>query len=153
MKWLPVSEMNEDSVFRALADASRRRLLDRLHARNGQTLHELCRGLRMTRQAVSKHLTILNEAHLVSWKREGREKLHFINPVPLNEIAERWISNRSYAAVMILPSWDEAMEASTVDWSPRMTVRCRRRLTSPTVSDGARRSCWSTTKARRTSAT
>lgn len=84
--------MNEDTVFRALADASRRRLLDRLHARNGQTLHELCRGLRMTRQAVSKHLTILNEAHLVSWKREGREKLHFINPVPLNEIAERWIS-------------------------------------------------------------
>lgn len=83
--------MNDDAVFRALADASRRQLLDRLHARNGQTLLELCRGLRMTRQAVAKHLAVLNEANLVSWKREGREKLHFINPVPLNEIAERWI--------------------------------------------------------------
>ena len=78
-------------MFRALADASRRKLLDRLHARNGQTLGELCRGLQMTRQAVAKHLAVLNEANLVSWRREGREKLHFINPVPLNEIAERWI--------------------------------------------------------------
>ncbi len=83
--------MSDDTVFRALADASRRRLLDRLHARNGQTLHELCRGLRMTRQGVAKHLRILTEANLVSWKREGREKLHFINPVPINEMAERWI--------------------------------------------------------------
>jgi DNA-binding transcriptional ArsR family regulator len=83
--------MNDEALFRALADGSRRQLLDRLHARNGQTLGELCRGLKMTRQAVAKHLAILNEANLVSWKREGREKLHFINPVPLNEIAERWI--------------------------------------------------------------
>jgi DNA-binding transcriptional ArsR family regulator len=65
--------------------------LDRLHARNGQTLGELCRGLDMTRQAVAKHLAILAEANLVSWKRQGREKFHFINPVPINEIAERWI--------------------------------------------------------------
>jgi DNA-binding transcriptional ArsR family regulator len=84
--------MDDDAVFRALADASRRQLLDRLHARNGQTLGELCRGLRMTRQAVAKHLTILEQANLVASKREGREKLHFINPVPLNEIAERWIA-------------------------------------------------------------
>lgn len=84
--------MKEDAVFRALADPSRRRLLDRLHARNGQTLRELCQGLRMTRQAVAKHLTVLHEANIVSWKRQGREKLHFINPVPLNEIAERWIA-------------------------------------------------------------
>ncbi len=84
--------MNDDAVFRALADASRRRLLDRLHMKNGQTLGELCQGLDMTRQAVAKHLTILEEANLVSWKRQGREKLHFINPVPINEIAERWIS-------------------------------------------------------------
>lgn len=84
--------MTEDAVFRALADASRRRLLDRLHARNGQTLQELCRGLRMTRQAVAKHLAILQKANLVSFRREGREKLHFINPVPLNEMAERWIA-------------------------------------------------------------
>jgi DNA-binding transcriptional ArsR family regulator len=83
--------MDDDAVFRALADASRRSLLDRLHARNGQTLGELCRGLDMTRQAVAKHLAILAEANLVSWKRQGREKLHFINPVPINEIAERWI--------------------------------------------------------------
>ena len=65
--------------------------MDRLHARNGQTLGELCRGLDMTRQAVAKHLAILAEANLVSWKRQGREKFHFINPVPINEIAERWI--------------------------------------------------------------
>jgi len=83
--------MNDEALFRALADGSRRQLLDRLHARNGQTLGELCRGLKMTRQAVAKHLAILHKANLVSWKREGREKLHFINPVPLNEIAERWI--------------------------------------------------------------
>jgi DNA-binding transcriptional ArsR family regulator len=83
--------MNEDAVFRALADASRRQLLDRLHARNGQTLGELCQGLEMTRQAVAKHLGILEEANLVSVLWQGREKLHFINPVPINEIAERWI--------------------------------------------------------------
>ena len=83
--------MDDDDVFRALADGSRRRLLDRLHARNGQTLGALCEGLDMTRQAVAKHLGILAGANLVSWKRHGREKLHFINPVPINEIAERWI--------------------------------------------------------------
>src|ERR1700757_4776146 len=84
--------MNDDAVFRALADASRRQLLDRLHWKNGQRLGELCQGLDMTRQAVAKHLAVLEEANLVSWKRNGREKLHFINPVPINEIAERWIS-------------------------------------------------------------
>jgi DNA-binding transcriptional ArsR family regulator len=84
--------MSDDAVFRALADASRRQLLDRLHRKNGQTLGELCDGLDMTRQAVAKHLAILEEANLVSWKRQGREKLHFINPVPINDIAERWIS-------------------------------------------------------------
>jgi DNA-binding transcriptional ArsR family regulator len=83
--------MNDDAVFRALADANRRQLLDRLYTRNGQTLGELCQGLDMTRQAVAKHLAILEEANLVSWKRQGREKLHFLNPVPINEIAERWI--------------------------------------------------------------
>jgi DNA-binding transcriptional ArsR family regulator len=83
--------MSEDTVFRALADASRRRLLDRLHARSGQTLGELCQGLEMTRQAVTKHLAILQDANLVATRRRGREKLHFINPVPINDIAERWI--------------------------------------------------------------
>ncbi|MFI4889547.1 MAG: ArsR/SmtB family transcription factor [Steroidobacterales bacterium] len=83
--------MDEDGVFRALADASRRQLLDRLHRRNGQTLNELCEGLGMTRQAVSKHLAILQDGNLVATRRQGRTKLHFINPVPINEIAERWV--------------------------------------------------------------
>lgn len=83
--------MKDDLLFRALADASRRQLLDRLHRRNGQTLIELCQGLRMSRQAVAKHLGVLEEARLVVSRREGRAKRHFINPVPLNEIAERWI--------------------------------------------------------------
>jgi len=83
--------MDDNALFRALADASRRQLLDRLQARNGQTLGELCRGLAMTRQAVAKHLAVLAAANLLSSKRQGREKLHFINPVPINEIAERWI--------------------------------------------------------------
>ncbi|SAL59218.1 ArsR family transcriptional regulator [Caballeronia peredens] len=84
--------MDDDSVFRALADASRRQLLDRLHAANGQTLAELCDGLCMTRQAVSKHLGVLEAANLVSTQRHGREKRHFLNPVPIHEIAQRWIS-------------------------------------------------------------
>lgn len=84
--------MDDDLVFRALSDASRRRLLDRLHARNGQTLGELCGGLAMTRQAVAKHLAILEDANLVATERSGREKRHFLNPVPIAEIAERWIA-------------------------------------------------------------
>src|SRR5258708_39321258 len=85
-----------DDVFRALADASRRELLDRLYAHNGQTLNELCArlaetGTSMTRQAVSKHLAILEGANLVATVRRGREKLHYLNPVPIHEIAERWI--------------------------------------------------------------
>ena len=80
-----------DAVFKALADPSRRRLLDRLHARNGQTLNELCEQMDMTRQAVTKHLVILEEANLVATVRDGREKRHFLNPVPINDIAERWI--------------------------------------------------------------
>jgi DNA-binding transcriptional ArsR family regulator len=80
-----------DEVFRALADASRRSLLDRLHARNGQTLNELCEGLDMTRQAVTKHLAILEEANLVTTFKQGREKLHYLNPVPIHQIGERWI--------------------------------------------------------------
>jgi len=83
--------MSMDAVFRALADGSRRQLLDRLHNENGQTLGELCEGLEMSRQAVTKHLGILQEANLVATKKQGREKLHFINPVPINDIAERWI--------------------------------------------------------------
>ena len=80
-----------DVVFRALADASRRSLLDRLHLKNGQTLNDLCDGLAMTRQAVTKHLAILEAANLVSTIRHGREKLHYLNPVPNHQIGERWI--------------------------------------------------------------
>src|SRR6185369_5361198 len=80
-----------DEVFKALADVSRRALLDRLHVRNGQTLTELCDGLAMTRQAVTKHLAILEAANLVATIRHGREKLHYLNPVPIHDIGERWI--------------------------------------------------------------
>src|SRR5262245_33379900 len=83
--------MEMDAVFRALADGSRRELLDRLYERNGQTLGELCEGLAMSRQAVTKHLVILEEANLVATLWRGREKLHYLNPVPIHEIAERWI--------------------------------------------------------------
>jgi DNA-binding transcriptional ArsR family regulator len=80
-----------DEVFKALADASRRALLDRLHTKNGQTLNELCDGLAMTRQAVTKHLGFLEAAHLVTTLRHGREKLHYLNPLPIHQIGERWI--------------------------------------------------------------
>ncbi len=83
--------MSLDAVFRALADPVRRDLLDRLFARNGQTLSELCEGHDMTRQAVTKHLAVLEEANLVATLKRGREKLHYLNPVPIHEIAERWI--------------------------------------------------------------
>src|SRR5215469_4762388 len=102
--------MDDDAVFRALADASRRQLLDRLHAENGQTLGELCRGLDMTRQAVAKHLAILEEANLVSWRRQGREKRHFINPVPINEIAERWISKFERPRLSALAALKKTLE-------------------------------------------
>jgi len=80
-----------DEVFRALADGSRRELLDRLRADNGQTLSDLCDRLNMTRQAVSKHLGILEEANLIATVKRGREKLHYLNPIPIHEIGERWI--------------------------------------------------------------
>jgi DNA-binding transcriptional ArsR family regulator len=80
-----------DEVFKALADSSRRALLDRLHTDNGQTLSALCEGLEMSRQAVTKHLKILEDANLIAVHWQGREKLHYLNPVPLHEIYERWI--------------------------------------------------------------
>ncbi len=80
-----------DRVFKALANPSRRQLMDRLHADNGQTLSELCKDLDMTRQAVTKHLSALEVASLVVTVRRGREKLHYLNPVPIHEIYDRWI--------------------------------------------------------------
>ena len=83
--------MDIDSVFKALADPTRRRLLDLLHQDNGQTLTALCADMDMTRQAVTQHLQQLEEANLVAVVWQGREKLHYLNPVPLHEISERWI--------------------------------------------------------------
>ncbi len=81
-----------DKVFKALADPNRRYLLDQLHMKNGQTLSELCQHLNMTRQSVAKHLAILEDANLVIVEWRGREKLHYLNSVPISEIYERWIS-------------------------------------------------------------
>ena len=107
--------MDDDAVFRALADASRRLLLDRLHRRNGQTLGELCQGLAMTRQAVAKHLAVLEEANLVSSRRQGREKLHFINPVPISDIAERWISKFELPRLRALSELKQDLEGERDD--------------------------------------
>jgi DNA-binding transcriptional ArsR family regulator len=106
---------HDDAVFHALADASRRDLLDRLYRRNGQTLGELCEGFDMTRQAVAKHLAILEEANLVSWKRQGREKLHFINPVPINEIAERWLKKFERRHLTALSMLKKKLEGESYD--------------------------------------
>ncbi len=81
-----------DLLFKALADPGRRKLLDRLYANDGQSLGELCAHLDMARQSVTQHLALLEVANLVTTQRRGREKLHFLNPVPLQEIYERWIS-------------------------------------------------------------
>jgi uncharacterized protein YndB with AHSA1/START domain/DNA-binding transcriptional ArsR family regulator len=83
--------MDEDAVFRALSDPSRRRLLDAMHERTGRTLGELCEGLDMRRQSVSQHLDVLAAANLVTSVRDGRRKLHYLNPVPIHEIHTRWI--------------------------------------------------------------
>ena len=81
-----------DVLFKALADPSRRKLLDLLHAHDGRTLSELCEHLEMTRQGVTQHLILLEAANLIATVRRGREKLHFLNPVPLQDIYERWIA-------------------------------------------------------------
>jgi DNA-binding transcriptional ArsR family regulator len=107
--------MDDDAVFRALADANRRQLLDRLYQKDGQTLIELCQGLNMTRQAVAKHLAILGEANLVSWKRVGREKLHFINPLPINRIAERWINKFERRHLSALSALKKSLEGDGHD--------------------------------------
>ncbi len=83
--------MDTDKVFKALADPTRRRLLDLLHEENGQTLGQLCENLDMARQSATQHLALLEEASLVTTTKRGREKLHFINPVPLHDIYERWV--------------------------------------------------------------
>ena len=99
-----------DEVFRALADPSRRLLLDSLNERNGQTLRELCSGLDMARQSVSKHLAVLEAANLVTTVRRGREKLHYLNAAPINDIAERWITHYERDRVHALADLKRALE-------------------------------------------
>jgi len=99
-----------DKVFKALADPTRRNLLDRLRAENGQTLGDLCERLAMTRQAVTKHLVLLEEANLVATVRRGREKLHYLNPVPIHEIAERWIGKFESGRLQALSDMKKALE-------------------------------------------
>lgn len=95
--------MDDDLVFRALAASSRRRLLDRLHAHDGQTLRELCEGLRMSRQAVAGHLRVLEGAGLVASRRAGREKHHFLLQEPIQRLAQGWIHKFEYPRPSALP--------------------------------------------------
>jgi DNA-binding transcriptional ArsR family regulator/uncharacterized protein YndB with AHSA1/START domain len=104
-----------DEVFKALADPNRRLLLDSLNERNGQTLRELCAGLDMARQSVSKHLAVLEAANLVTTVRRGREKHHFLNAAPINEIAERWITRYEQDRVHALADLKRALEDSPMD--------------------------------------
>ena len=107
-----------DKVFKALGDPSRRRLLDSLNSRNRQTLRELCSGLRMARQSVSKHLAILEAANLVTTVRRGREKLHYLNAAPINEIGERWITHYEQSRVEALADLKRALEEDTAMEKP-----------------------------------
>jgi DNA-binding transcriptional ArsR family regulator len=102
-----------DVVFKALADPGRRVLLDRLHAENGQTLGQLCERMGMTRQAVTKHLRVLEEASLIVAIRRGREKLHYLNPVPIHEIAERWIGKFDRGRLRALADLKKRLEGET----------------------------------------
>ena len=103
-------DADTDKVFKALADGSRRQLLDRLRADNGQTLGQLCAHLDMTRQAATKHLAVLEEANLVVVVWRGREKLHYLNPVPIHDIAERWIGKFERGRLRILAELKEKLE-------------------------------------------
>ena len=101
---------NADKVFKALGDPTRRLLLDLLCEKNGQTLSELCQGLDMARQSATQHLGILEDANLVSTVRRGREKLHFINPVPLHEVYERWVRKFETQRLTLLHDLKQELE-------------------------------------------
>jgi DNA-binding transcriptional ArsR family regulator len=102
--------MNDDRVFKALADATRRHLLDQLQARDGRTLSELESEIAMTRFGVMKHLRVLEEAGLVTSRRDGREKLHFLNPVPIRLIHDRWIDKYTERRVSALVELKSELE-------------------------------------------
>jgi uncharacterized protein YndB with AHSA1/START domain/DNA-binding transcriptional ArsR family regulator len=106
---------NMNDVFRALADPTRRRLLDRLHGANGQTLGELCAGIDMARQSTTQHLAVLEAANLVSTVRQGRQKLHYLNPVPLHEIQERWIDKFEVPRLQTLSTVKRRAEEDMTD--------------------------------------
>jgi DNA-binding transcriptional ArsR family regulator len=101
---------DEDKVFKALADSSRRKLLDRLRKKGGQTLGALCEGHDMSRQAVTKHLALLEEASLVVTRKQGREKLHYLNPMPISDIYTRWIGKFEEGRVAALQNLKQALE-------------------------------------------
>ena len=103
--------MDADKVFKALADPTRRKLLDLLCESNGQTLGELCEHLDMTRQAVTQHIGVLEEANLVTVQWRGREKLHFLNPVPLQQVYERWIAKFEQPRLKALSQLKKTLEA------------------------------------------
>ncbi|MBO0730488.1 MAG: metalloregulator ArsR/SmtB family transcription factor [Acidimicrobiaceae bacterium] len=107
----PMDPEPMDSVFKALADPNRRRLLDNLNRRNGQTLRELCAGLDMARQSVSKHLAVLEAAALVTTRRQGREKFHYLNAEPINAVADRWINRYHRERARALADLKSALEA------------------------------------------
>jgi DNA-binding transcriptional ArsR family regulator len=104
-----------DKVFKALADRHRRQMLDRLHRNNGQSLGELCQGAGMTRQAVTKHLALLEDVNLIVTVWRGREKLHYLNPVPIQEIYERWINKYEHHRVRALADLKKALEEHADD--------------------------------------
>jgi DNA-binding transcriptional ArsR family regulator len=106
---------DEDKVFKALADGSRRQLLDRLRRKNGLRLSELCKNLHMSRQAVTKHLALLEAANLIVTLKQGREKLHYLNPVPINEIYMRWIGKFERQRLRALHSLKEAFKENGHD--------------------------------------
>ena len=121
-----------DEVFRALSDPSRRSLLDSLNRRNGQTLSELCAGLDMARQSVSKHLAVLEAANLVTTVRRGREKLHFLNAAPINAIADRWINHYDRQRAEALADLKTALEQQPDDQLRPPQVRRPSSSTRPT---------------------
>ena len=142
-----------DEVFKALADPSRRLLLDSLNARNGQSLRDLCAGLSMARQSVSKHLTVLEEANLITTVWRGREKLHYLNAEPINAIADRWINQYERARVQTLADLKTALEtepmSSNAEFVYTTYIRttpedCGRRSPTPRSQPGT----WATRSSR-----
>lgn len=108
-------ERDEDKVFKALADTSRRNLLDRLRHEGGLTLGELCMGHDMTRQAVTKHLALLEAANLIVTRKQGREKLHYLNPVPISDIYTRWCGKFEQGRLQALQNLKQALKETDDD--------------------------------------